>query len=195
LNMSRMASTTTDTAAELNPPHGGQLVDLMVGPERAAELKAASRDWPSWDLTPRQVCDLELLLNGGFSPLVGFLGRADYESVCASMRLTGGALWTMPITLDVTEEMAGQLRPGSSLALRDAEGVMLAVLHVEDVWRPDREKEAREVFGTTNREHPGVAYLLDRSHPFYVGGRLEGLRLPSHYDFPNLRLELWAIRG
>ena len=195
MNMSRMASTTTDTAAELNPPHGGQLVDLMVGPERAAELKAASRDWPSWDLTPRQVCDLELLLNGGFSPLVGFLGRADYESVCASMRLTGGALWTMPITLDVTEEMAGQLRPGSSLALRDAEGVMLAVLHVEDVWRPDREKEAREVFGTTNREHPGVAYLLDRSHPFYVGGRLEGLRLPSHYDFPNLRLTPAALRA
>ena len=65
---------------------------------------------------------------------------------------------------------------------------MLAVLHVEDVWRPDREKEAQEVFGTTSREHPGVAYLLDRTHPFYVGGRLEGLRLPSHYDFPDLRL-------
>jgi sulfate adenylyltransferase len=174
--------------ADLNPPHGGRLVDLIVSPERASALKAASRDWPSWDLTPRQTCDLELLLNGGFSPLTGFMGRADYESVCASMRLVSGALWTMPITLDVTEELAGRLQRGSQLALRDAEGVMLAVLNVEDVWRPDREKEARDVFGTVSREHPGVAYLLDKSHPFYVGGRLEGLRLPAHYDFPSLRI-------
>jgi len=188
LETSRVESNAGAMTAELNPPHGGRLVDLVVGPERAAALKASSRDWPSWDLTPRQICDLELLLNGGFSPLTGFMGRADYESVCASMRLVGGALWTMPITLDVTEELAGRLQPGAQLALRDAEGVMLAVLNVEDVWRPDREKEAQDVFGTTSREHPGVAYLLDKSHPFYVGGRLEGLRLPSHYDFPSLRI-------
>ena len=194
MDTSPVESTTAPMTADLNPPHGGQLVDLIVSPERAAELKAASRDWPSWDLTPRQTCDLELLLNGGFSPLTGFMGRADYDSVCASMRLTSGAVWTMPITLDVTEEMAGRLGRGSQLALRDAEGVMLAVLHVEDVWRPDREKEARDVFGTVSREHPGVAYLLDKSHPFYVGGRLEGLRLPSHYDFPALRLTPAALR-
>ena len=184
-----------DAVADLNPPHGGTLVDLIATDERATALKAASRDWPSWDLTPRQICDLELLLGGGFSPLTGFMGKADYESVCASMRLTGGALWTMPITLDVPEELAGRLSAGSSLALRDAEGVMLAVLQVEDVWRPDREKEAEQVFGTTSREHPGVAYLLDKSHPFYVGGRLEGLRLPSHYDFPTLRLTPAELRA
>ncbi len=183
-----------DAMADLNPPHGGTLVDLIATDERATALKAASRDWPSWDLTPRQICDLELLLNGGFSPLTGFMGKADYESVCASMRLTSGALWTMPITLDVTEELAGKLAPGASLALRDPEGVMLAVLQVADVWRPDREKEAEQVFGTTSREHPGVAYLLDKSHPFYVGGRLEGLRLPSHYDFPSLRLTPAELR-
>ena len=192
--MSRVESSTGAMTAALNPPHGGRLVDLMATPERAAALKAASRDWPSWDLTPRQTCDLELLLNGGFSPLTGFMGRADYESVCTSMRLASGALWTMPITLDVTEELAGHLARGAQLALRDAEGVMLAVLHVEDVWRPDREQEARDVFGTTSREHPGVAYLLDKSHPFYVGGRLEGLRLPSHYDFPVLRLTPAELR-
>jgi sulfate adenylyltransferase len=181
--------------ADLNPPHGGSLVDPIVGPERAAALKTASRDWPSWDLTPRQLCDLELLLNGGFSPLRGFMGRADYESVCTSMRLQSGAVWTMPITLDVTEELAGKLAKGSSLALRDHEGVMLAVLHVEDVWRPDREKEAQDVFGTTSREHPGVAYLLDKSHPYYVGGTLEGVRLPSHYDFESLRLTPAQLRA
>ncbi|HVR69859.1 MAG TPA: bifunctional sulfate adenylyltransferase/adenylylsulfate kinase [Vicinamibacteria bacterium] len=182
-------------SADLNPPHGGTLVDLLATDERATALKAASRDWPSWDLTPRQLCDLELLLGGGFSPLTGFMGKADYESVCASMRLTSGALWTMPITLDVPEELAGRLRAGSSLALRDPEGVMLAVLQVEDVWRPDREQEAQQVFGTTSREHPGVAYLLERSHPVYVGGRLEGLRLPSHYDFPALRLTPAELRA
>jgi sulfate adenylyltransferase len=195
LTLSRVETIEEAMPAELNPPHGGTLVDLIVGPDRAAALKAASRDWPSWDLTPRQLCDLELLLNGGFSPLTGFMGRADYDSVCASMRLTGGAVWTMPITLDVTEELAGKLAKGSSLALRDPEGVMLAVLQVEDVWQPDREKEAQQVFGTTSREHPGVAYLLDKSHPYYVGGTLEGLRLPSHYDFPALRLTPARLRA
>jgi sulfate adenylyltransferase len=182
-------------SADLNPPHGGTLVDLVATDARATAVKAASRDWPSWDLTPRQLCDLELLLNGGFSPLTGFMGKADFDSVCASMRLTSGHVWTMPITLDVPEELAGRLTAGSSLALRDPEGVMLAVLHVQDVWRPDREKEAEQVFGTTSREHPGVAHLLDKSHPYYVGGRVEGIRLPSHYDFPTLRLTPAELRA
>jgi sulfate adenylyltransferase len=159
----------------------------MVEPERAAELQAASRDWPSWDLTERQVCDLELLLNGGFSPLQGFMTRAEHESVCEEMRLPSGQLWPIPITLDIPEELAGQLGSGSTLALRDPEGVMLAALQVDDVWRPDRTAEVERVFGTANPEHPGVAQVLSLSHPFYVGGRLEGIRLPAHYDFRQLR--------
>src|SRR5438445_9654355 len=101
-------------------PHGGVLVDLMASPERAAELKAASRDWPSWDLTPRQLCDLELLMNGGFSPLTGFMGKADYESVCATMRLAGagagGEIWPIPVVLDLPEELAASLKIGEPLA-------------------------------------------------------------------------------
>ncbi|MDQ3945158.1 MAG: bifunctional sulfate adenylyltransferase/adenylylsulfate kinase [Actinomycetota bacterium] len=168
-------------------PHGGALVDLIVDDERAAELKAASADWPSWDLTPRQICDLELLMNGGFSPLRTFLNQADYESVCAQMRLADGTLWPMPVTLDVSEEMAAQLSAGVSLVLRNAEGVMLAVLHVEEIYQPDREAEAEAVFGTTNTEHPGVDHLLNRTHAWYASGRLEGLQLPLHYDFRLLR--------
>jgi sulfate adenylyltransferase len=172
----------------MNAPHGGTLQNLLADADRAAELQAASKDWKSWDLTPRQLCDLELLVNGGFSPLTGFMTRADYEAVCQTMRLADGTLWPMPITLDVPEAVASTLQAGETLALRDPEGVMLAALSVEEVWQPDREAEAQSVFGTTNREHPGVAALLDRAHPWYVGGRIEGLQLPVHYDYHSLRL-------
>ena len=171
----------TESTSHLVAPHGGELIRLIVEDDAARELKSHSKEWPSWDLTARQVCDVELLLNGGFSPLRGFMNKADYEGVCHGMRLTSGLLWPMPITLDVSEEFAKSLKPGSSkVALRDAEGVMLAVLHVEDVWQADREAEAKAVFGTTSKAHPGVDYLLSKSGPWYVGGTLEGLQEPSH---------------
>ena len=174
-------------SAHLIAPHGGALVDLFAGPARAAELAAASRDWPSHDLAPRQLCDLELLLNGGFSPLTGFMTSRDHAAVCDGMRLGDGTLWPVPITLDVGEALADTLSAGDALALRDPEGVMLAVLHVEEVWRPDREAEAEAVFGTADREHPGVARLLDGSAPAYVGGRVEGVQPVPHYDYKQLR--------
>jgi len=175
-------------------PHGGSLIDLVAREDRAAELKERSRNWPSWDLTPRQVCDLELLMNGGFSPLRGFLGQQDYESVCGNLRLADGTVWPMPICLDVTQDVAEGLTEGEALALRDIEGVMLAVLHVEDVWQPDRGREAELVFGSTNTEHPGVAHLLEDTHPYYVGGTIEGLERPRHYDFTELRLSPDQVR-
>ncbi|MBV9623772.1 MAG: bifunctional sulfate adenylyltransferase/adenylylsulfate kinase [Acidobacteria bacterium] len=184
------------SATHLIPAHGGRLVELVASDERSAELKSHSRDWPSWDLTPRQLCDLELLLSGGFSPLRGFMSSRDYQSVCHNMHLSDGLVWPMPITLDVTEEFARKLTPGSSkVALRDAEGVMLAVLNVEDVWQPDRNCEAQAVFGTTSPLHPGVDYLLNHSHPYYVGGQIEGLQLPTHYDFKTLRLTPAELRA
>ncbi|MPZ88428.1 MAG: bifunctional sulfate adenylyltransferase/adenylylsulfate kinase [Nitriliruptorales bacterium] len=176
-------------------PHGGELVDLRVSAERAAAARAASRDWPSWELAPRQLCDLELLLSGGFSPLRGFLGREDYEAVCAQLRLAEGTLWPIPITLDVPEPVARGLDPGAPLALRDPEGAMLAVLHVTDVWEPDREAEAKAVFDTTDPVHPGVAHLQDRTHPWYVGGRIEGIQPPVHHDFRDLRRTPEAMRA
>jgi sulfate adenylyltransferase len=174
-------------SSHLIAPHGGALVDLTVSPQRAAEIKEQSRDWPSWDLTPRQICDLELLCNGGFSPLKGFMGKADYESVCSKMRLADGTLWPMPITLDVSKEFAENLKPGTNVALRDAEGVMLAVIKVQDIWEPNREAEAKSVFGTNDTTHPAVNYLMNQSKPVYLGGPVECLQLPLHYDYKSLR--------
>jgi sulfate adenylyltransferase len=186
----------TASTSHLIAPHGGKLVDLVAEPEQARELKAHSCQWPSWDLTARQICDLELLMSGGFSPLTGFMNQGDYEGVCHNMRLQSGVLWPMPITLDVKEEFAKTLQPGSSkIALRDPEGVMLAVLHVEDVWQPDREAEAQAVFGTTSAAHPGVDYLLNKAHSWYVGGRIEGTHAPSHYDFQSLRFTPAELRA
>jgi sulfate adenylyltransferase len=186
----------TAATSHLIPPHGGELIQLTLQPEKAAELKAHSREWPSWDLTGRQLCDLELLLTGGFSPLRGFMTRADYEGVCHNMRLADGTLWPMPITLDVTEEFAKKLTPGTSkVALRDPEGVMLAVLNVEEVWQADRKAEAQAVFASTSAAHPGADYTINKANPWYVGGKLEGTQIPSHYDFRNLRLTPAELRA
>ncbi|NKI36423.1 bifunctional sulfate adenylyltransferase/adenylylsulfate kinase [Wenzhouxiangella sp. XN79A] len=168
-----------------------------------------SRPWPAESqeialdlpLTARHLCDLELLTNGGFAPLTGFLGQADYASVLERMRLADGTLWSMPIMLDVSEDMAERLSAGDVLGLRDPEGVLLATMTIEDLWEPDRELEAEAVFGTLDRNHPGVAHLLERTQPVYVGGPVEQVEAPIHYDFPHLRYtpaqlkELFAKRG
>jgi sulfate adenylyltransferase len=186
----------TVSTSHLIPPHGGELINLIAEPAQVADLKAHSKQWPSWDLTARQLCDLELLITGGFSPLEGFMRRADYDSVCQDMRLASGVLWPMPITLDVTEEFAKKLTAGSSkIALRDPEGVMLAALHVEEIWQPDRKAEAKAVFGTTSAAHPGADYAINKANPWYVGGKIEGLQIPPHYDFRSLRLTPAELRA
>jgi sulfate adenylyltransferase len=168
-------------------PHGGKLVDLYLSSDETAEEKARSRDLPSWDLTMRQLCDIEMLLNGAFSPLEGFLGESDYEGVVGKMRLDSGIFWPMPVTLDVTEAFAESIEPGGRIALRDPEGVLIATLDIASIFRPDRQAEAKAVFGTTDDTHPGVNYLVNRSNPVYLGGRLRGVEAPTHYDFKHLR--------
>ena len=106
-------------------------------------------------------------------PCPGFLGEEDYEAVCDRMRLADGTLWPMPIVLDITEEKAAELGAGANLALRDPEGVMLAVLHVSELYRPDLSHEVKRVYGSTDKAHPGVAYVLDKVNPVYVAGQLE----------------------
>ncbi len=177
----------------LNPPHGGRLCELMLPPEAAAARKEGCRDLTSIDLDARPLSDLELLLTGGLSPLTGFLGRADYESVVESMRLADHTLWPVPIVLPVDRDLAGRLTVGEEVALRDPEGVVLAILTVGDVWEPDKAREAELVYGTTDERHPGVRALMARPS-FCVGGEVVGLQLPVHYDFKTLRLTPRDVR-
>ena len=172
---------------ELIAPHGGVLKELYLPAAEAERLKQRSAGLPGIDLDTRQLCDLELLLSGAFSPLEGFLTQRDYARVVDDLRLADGTLWPIPITLDVSEEFAARLVPGSEVALRDSQGVPLAVLDVEDIYRPDREHEALSVFGTTDHTHPGVAELLGRYRPVNLGGRVRGIQSPAHYDFAELR--------
>ena len=157
--------------------------ELYVSYESAQKLKLEAADLPSWDLTPRQICDLELLMNGGFNPLKGFLGEADYNSVVESMRLADGTLWPMPITLDVSQNFADSIAEGQDIALRDQEGVILAIMSVSDSWTPDKAREAEKVFGADDSAHPAVNYLHNTAGPVYLGGPITGIQQPVHYDF------------
>jgi sulfate adenylyltransferase len=183
------------TLADLALPSQTQLVDLRVDGERAAQLKAGAAQWPSWTLTVRQLCDLELLTCGGFTPLETFLGEQDYLSVCQQMRLADGTLWPIPVTLDLPGKVLTATDHTGALALRDHEGEMIAALWINQAWRADRREEAAVVFGTTDEAHPGVDHLLHRTNRWYVAGKLEVLRLPEHRDFRGLRLTPAELRA
>jgi sulfate adenylyltransferase len=161
--------------------------ELYVSSDSAQKLKVEAGNMPSWDLTARQVCDLELLMNGGFHPLKGFMGQADYDGVVDSMRLADGTLWPIPITLDVSDAFAEKVAPGQDIALRDAEGVILAVLSITDKWSPDKAHEAEKVFGADDLAHPAVNYLHNQAGPVYLGGPIIGIQQPVHYDFKARR--------
>lgn len=173
--------------ATLNAPHGGTLCDLVRTGEAAEALRKEAHTLPSITLSDRQLNDIELLLNGGFSPLKGFLNEADYDRVVAEMRLSDGTLWPMPITLDVDEQTAEPVNEGDRVALRDKTGLLVAVMTVESKWTPDKEREAQEVFGTLDKKHPAVAYLFNQAGSVYLGGPLDGVQLPIHYDYAELR--------
>jgi len=144
--------------------------ELFVSYDSAQKLKGEAAELVSHDLTPRQICDLELLMNGGFNPLKGFLSEADYDSVVDTMRLSTGELWPMPITLDVTPEFADSLEIGQDIALRDQEGVILGTMTVTDRWTPDKSREAKQVFGADDVAHPAVNYLHNQAGAVYLGG-------------------------
>ena len=161
--------------------------ELYAAPNERAELLEKIKDMPSVDLSARQLCDLELLMNGGFAPLTGFLGEADYNGVVENMRLDSGALWPIPITLDVTEKVSETLTLGEQIVLRDPEGVPLAVMDVEEMYTPDKAKESEMVYGADDMAHPAVRYLHNQTGNVYVGGAITGIDEPVHYDYRQHR--------
>ncbi len=185
-----LLSTTPTFAA-----HGGELQNLLLAEHELANAKREAASLIAHDLTPRQLNDLELLLTGAFSPLTGFLTERDYQRVVTELRLADGALWPIPIVLDVSAEFASRVAVGQSIALKDIEGAPLAILDVESIYTPDRHAEAQGVYGTTDVAHPGVAALLGHTQPVYLGGRVRGIELPRHFDFRSDRHSPAALRA
>ena len=161
--------------------------ELYVSHESAQKLKVEAGNLTSHDLTPRQICDLELLMNGGFNPLKGFHSEADYNSVVENMRTADGALWPIPITLDVKSAFADKIEIGQDIALRDQEGVILATMTVTDKWVPNKAREAEMVFGADDSAHPAVNYLHNQAGDVYLSGPVTGIQQPVHYDFRGRR--------
>jgi sulfate adenylyltransferase len=182
-----------------NTPHGGVLKDLFArDAPRQQELQAEAETLPAITLTERHLCDLELILNGGFSPLEGFMTEKDFTSVVETLRLADGAIFSMPITLDVDQKQIDDLgiKPGARITLRDLrDDRSLAILTVDDVYKPDRVNEAIKVFGSDDDTHPGVKYLLSTAKDYYVGGKLEAIQRLEHYDFLDLRFTPSELRS
>ncbi len=168
-------------------PHGGHLQERLLKDDELKELQEKAKGLKKLALTDRQLCDLEMIMNGAFSPLDGFLKKADYDSVCKDMRMADGTIWPIPITLDVSEEFAEEVKEGTSITLTSPQGVLLAVLDIADIWTPDKKKEAKSVYATTDEKHPAVDYLFNTAGPVNLGGTLHGIELPMHFDFGHLR--------
>jgi sulfate adenylyltransferase len=181
------------------PPHGGTLVNRVAPDEAVGSLVERAGSLPSIRLNRRQHSDLELLAVGALSPLQGFMGREDYGRVVEEMRLADGTVWSMPVTLDVNQETAGAVESTGAAALTDPDGELVAILDVQDVYEWDPEQEARLVYLTDDKAHPGVAYLGERE-PRLVGGPITLLRktapeFPEHHREPAQTRALFAERG
>ncbi len=169
--------------------HNDYSESLIVHFRRVETLRSEALELKGIDLNGRQQADIELLLNRGMYPLTGYMGREEYTTVLDTMRLPDGTVFPVPICLDIPAEMAQQLEVGEKVALNDREGVLLAILTIKDLWKVDKRLEAERVYGTSDEaKHPGVAVLYDTVNDWYVAGALEGICLPVHYDFQQLRL-------
>ena len=133
----------------------------------------------SWTLTDQQLCDCELIMDKSFYPLNKFMNEKDYNSVLSEMRLSEGTLFPLPITLDVDEVFAKKIAIGDKIILREKEGFQVAYMKIETIWRPDLLYEAKTVYGTFDRLHPAVNYLLNHSNPVYIGGAIEMIAIPT----------------
>ena len=181
-------------------PHGGRLVNRLVTGQKAAELEAGALALPVIQLSPFEVSDLEMLAIGAFSPLEGFMGRADYTRVINDKRLANGLPWTLPVTLALNKEKAESLKNASHVALADDTGTLLAILEIQDIFHYDREAESVAVFRTANSDHPGARYVASRGD-WIISGPVEVFRRPNAEEFSKYRLgpadtrRIFAERG
>jgi sulfate adenylyltransferase len=181
-------------------PHGGTLINRMLTGEQLAEQKRIAASAKRVTLDAFALSDLELIANGAFSPLTGFMGQADYNSVVETMRLADGTVWSLPITLPVPHDVANTINVGETVALAGEDGVIYGTLEVTETYVPDKEKEAKLVYRTTETEHPGVAKLFSRPD-VYLAGPIWLIEKIAHSDFAKFRFdpketrELFAQKG
>ena len=168
-------------------PHGGKLINrILEAPARQAALATAA-SLPSLDIDAWTLSDIEMIAIGGFSPLEGFMNQKDYTSVIDKMRLANGLVWSIPVTLQVTPDQAKSLKPGQEVALKSG-GAIVAVLQLEDIYTPDKSREAQQVFRTTDETHPGVK-RLNAAGSTYLGGKISVLNRTKASTFLPYRLD------
>ncbi len=177
--------------ANLISPYGGKLVDLVVDEKEREELLARAPKLSSIKITMRNLCDLELLATGGFSPLTTFMGKADYERVLHDMRLSDGTLWPLPITLTVDPKELPTV--GDDIVLRNTNNDVIAIMTLDEVYHWDAETEAALAYGTTDSKHPMVSEM-QRWNKVCISGPLKVINLPKYYDFVNLRCTPAQVR-
>jgi len=158
-------------------PHGGTLVDLFVPDTEKADV-AASADF-TIELNDRQSCDVQLICNGGFSPLTGFLTEEEYNSVVSEMKLPSGLIFSLPVVMDTSDD---KIVVGSKLLLT-YQGTDMALMTVTSKWVPDKPLECLNCYGTATIEHPGVRMVAMERGTSYIGGSIQGLDVPVR-DFP-----------
>ncbi|MCH8342736.1 MAG: sulfate adenylyltransferase [Planctomycetes bacterium] len=150
-------------------PHGGRLINRIIDSSRAEALAAEAAAMRSITLSTKQACDLEMMATGAFSPLTGFVGKADFDSICSNLRLADGTVWPIPITLAVDDEVKAALRPGQQAALKHQDGTLLAVIDIQEIYPHDKTLEIPNVFGTEDEAHPGVKAVMDEGEWLVAG--------------------------
>ncbi|HHL40157.1 MAG TPA: sulfate adenylyltransferase [Deltaproteobacteria bacterium] len=173
---------------ELIAPHGGELVNRVVEGKEREELEKKAGRLPKIRLNEREISDLEMIAVGAFSPLKGFMTRADYHSTMDTMTLSNGLPWTIPVTLSCKAEEARGLKEGSDVALVDGSDALLAVLHLEEIYPHDKEKEAIQVYGTAEDAHPGVKKVYEMGE-MLLGGPVSLLHRRTYREFNEHRLD------
>jgi sulfate adenylyltransferase len=166
------------------PPHGGELIQRIITPDEKKKLLEKSSVLPSIMINTWTLSDLELIATGAFSPLTGFLKKDDYESVLHTMRLANGQIWSIPITLPVTNEEAQGMDVGSNILLKGPDGKTYGVLKLEEKYSFDKDMEAELMYGTKDDRHPGVKKVMNKGD-IYLGGPIQLLERPPHFSYEN----------